>query len=297
MHVNVLAYERGRYGWYALGLLLASTVVYMSQDAARPPSGGTWQGYVLGTVGALLIVWLNWLGIRKRRYGSASRLQGWVSAHVYLGVALLGVALLHSAGQMGWNIHTATLLLMIVVIISGMVGVAFYLAIPGSLADIRMGRSRADLLAELQRLDESCLSLAQQCSPAAALQVRSSVERTAIGGGVLAQLSGRDASSMLAADPDRLGDSAQAKLIANRDQAPILRLVGELALTAHSEAEAGALSKLVGLIARRQEVLRRIRRDIQRQSLLAIWLFMHVPVAVALIVALIVHIVVVLFYW
>ena len=37
---------------------------------SQPPNGGTWQGYVLGTIGALLIVWLTLLGVRKRRYSS-----------------------------------------------------------------------------------------------------------------------------------------------------------------------------------------------------------------------------------
>ena len=37
--------------------------------APEPPNGGTWLGYTLGTIGALLIVWLMLFGIRKRRYG------------------------------------------------------------------------------------------------------------------------------------------------------------------------------------------------------------------------------------
>ena len=38
----------------------------------------------------LLILWLLWYGVRKRRYASTSgTVQGWLSAHVYLGTALV----------------------------------------------------------------------------------------------------------------------------------------------------------------------------------------------------------------
>ena len=71
----------------------------------------------LGAVGALLIVWLTWLGVRKRSYSSTlGSVQGWTSAHVYLGTACLIIASLHSALQFGWNVHTLSYILMCVVI-------------------------------------------------------------------------------------------------------------------------------------------------------------------------------------
>src|SRR5690606_26863040 len=100
IHRNVLLYARGRYLWWSLALTLACVVLYFTQGDAQPPNGGTWQGYVLGTLGALLIVWLLALGIRKRRYSSTlGTVQGWTSAHVYLGSALLVIGTLHSGLQ------------------------------------------------------------------------------------------------------------------------------------------------------------------------------------------------------
>lgn len=88
MYVNILRFRDGRYAWYAIGLLTASLILYITQESSKPPSGSTWQGYVLGTIGALLIVWLILLGVRKRRYGGSGDVQTWVSAHIDLEIVV-----------------------------------------------------------------------------------------------------------------------------------------------------------------------------------------------------------------
>ena len=95
IHHDILHYRGGTYLWVAIVLVGVSIVLYLTQASADPPNGGTWQGYVLGSVGALLIVWLALLGIRKRGYRSSlGSVRGWTSAHVYLGSAVLIVAAL-----------------------------------------------------------------------------------------------------------------------------------------------------------------------------------------------------------
>ena len=51
------------------------------------------------------------------------------------------------------------------------------------------------------------------------------------------------------------------------------------------------------LLCRRQAVLRRIRRDIRLHGWLKIWLYFHVPVTIALLVALVLHILSTFVYW
>jgi len=53
----------------------------------------------------------------------------------------------------------------------------------------------------------------------------------------------------------------------------------------------------MSLTARRQDLLRRVRRDVQMQGLLQAWLYVHVPLSIAVLLALIIHIVVVFWYW
>jgi hypothetical protein len=297
MAENILTYARTRYFWYALGLTGLSLIIFLSQSPTKPPSGNTWQGYTLGGVATALIIWLTLLGVRRRRYGGANRVEAWVSAHVYLGIAVFFIALLHAAFQVGWNVHTATFVLMIIVIVSGILGTSFYLLVPRQLAAMRQGASMQTLADEVSALNDACLDRAASCAPATALAVRSSIERTVIGGGVMDQLLARDRSTYLGVPPGSEGDAGAARQIPNADQQPMLQLVARLAPNAIRVDEAAALQDLVSLIARRQAVLRRMRGSIRLQGLLQAWLLVHVPVSIALLFALAAHILVVFLYW
>ena len=290
IHQGILRYGGARYLWWALALIVASSMLYLTQRAGTQPSGSTWQGYVLGTIGALIIVWLAFLGVRKRRYASTiGTVQGWTSAHVYLGMALLVVATLHSAAQVGWNVHTLSYVLMWIVVLSGMVGIQGYLVIPRLLARNREAGARAEMFAELVELDRQVRSLTARCTPAIAAAITSGVERTVIGGGVIAQLFGRDHSVFVSAE--------KGALASNADQQPLVDLIAHRIPRVEKTAEAATLHEAVVILCRRQAVLRRIRRDIKLQGWLTVWLHVHVPLTIALLVALVVHIVTTFVYW
>jgi hypothetical protein len=293
IHQSALKYRNARYLWWALGLMLASIALYVTQGGFRAASGGTWQGYTLGTVGALLIGWLSLLGVRKRAYKSASgSVAGWTSAHIYLGATLILVATLHCAGQFGWNVHTLAYVLMIIVIFSGFVGVYTYINLPTQLAaNSSGGGGRAELFAELYDLNKRLLTLAQRADLSIQTAVTSSIERTVIGGGVTAQLFGVDNSRFVR----QSGGAAQ--LVANADQQAAIDFVGERLPRADRASEVPQLQQLVNNMSRRQSVLRRIRRDIRLSGWLQFWLYIHVPVTIALLVALVLHIIVTFMYW
>jgi hypothetical protein len=294
IHENILKYRSARYLWWSVATAAASIALYVSQDANEPRNGGTWQGYALGTVGAVLILWLSVLGIRKRRYRSGiGSVQGWTSAHVYLGTILLLVATLHCAGQFGWNVHTLTYALMCLVIGSGFFGVYAYLVHPRLLSDVRSGGSRAALFGELFELDKRGRELARQCDPEIQTAVISSIARTTLGGGVAAQLLERDASRFVA--PGAADSNATSK--PNRDQQPVIDAVAERVPRANKRAEAANLQALLSVLSRRQAILRRLRRDVRLQGWLRIWLYVHVPISIGLLAALTAHIVSAFVYW
>jgi hypothetical protein len=294
IHEGLLRYRGARYMWWAAVLIVFSALLYSSQRGNHPPSGGTWQGYTLGTIGALLIVWLTMLGIRKRSYASSmGSVQGWTSAHVYLGLALLIVATLHSAARFGWNLHTLAYVLMCAVIGSGIFGIWAYLNSPRQLAANSGGRPRSDLFAELYQLDTRARDAARRCDPVISIAVRSSIERTTIGGGASMQLFGIDRSWFLRQE----SSGSPSALVRNIDQRAVIEHVADRISRTDKRGEPENLQEVVAVLCRRQAVLRRIRRDIRLQGWLRLWLYVHVPLTFALLVALIAHILTTFMYW
>ena len=148
-HQSLLEYANFRYFKVAVVVVALAIGAYMWDKEPGGPNGGTWVGYGLGTFGALLILWLLWFGIRKRRYSGTVPLIGWLSAHVYLGVTLIVVATLHAAFQVGLNVHTLAYLLMLFVIFSGFYGVYVYLQVPRQLTDNLGDETRSSLLLKI----------------------------------------------------------------------------------------------------------------------------------------------------
>ncbi|MEQ8517341.1 MAG: hypothetical protein RIC38_17215 [Chromatocurvus sp.] len=287
---SIVSYARYRYLWLALILVAASVALYFSQaaDGAQPRNGGTWQGYTLGTVGALLIVWLSLLGVRKRSYRSAmGRVQGWTSAHVYLGLALLVIATLHCALQFGLNVHTLAYILMCLVVLSGIYGLYAYLALPGSMAANNAGRDIAASSRELEDIDRQISRAAVRGDGDLRAVVDSALELTRLGGSAWSVLAGGDRSRV------RLGGSA----VDNRDQGAVIAHLAARVPQASRRREAELLNELLDMFGRRQVLLRRLRRDARLRGLVQVWLFFHIPLTVALLFALVVHILSVFIYW
>src|ERR1700722_694845 len=61
-----LSYRQLRYLWIGFALVACAAAIFVTQSASTVARGDTWQGYTLGTIAALLMVWLALLGIRKR---------------------------------------------------------------------------------------------------------------------------------------------------------------------------------------------------------------------------------------
>jgi len=76
-----LTYAKGRYLKLTLWLVALTLLVYIFHQPGQPANGGTWYGYTLGTISAVLILWLMYFGRRKRDYHSTlGTVKGWLSA-------------------------------------------------------------------------------------------------------------------------------------------------------------------------------------------------------------------------
>ncbi len=276
IHEGFLWHRGGRWAKVAGGVSLFVIAVYALHDPQPRPNGGSWYGYILGTAGVVLILWLTALGVRKRAMTRGRwSLKSWTSAHGWLGLCLIVIGTLHTGFQFGWNVHTLAYVLMMVVIISGMLGVLGYATLPRALSDNRGETTEPQMLEALRSIDRQLHEAAQPLGQHHADLVRQSLEQDPFGGGLLARLSGRY--------PRCATTAAQAAI---RVETGTRAAIGD-----------DPLERIDALLERKEAVLARVRRHLRIKALLEIWLYVHVPVTFALIAALTAHVISVFFYW
>jgi hypothetical protein len=283
-HESFLRYARFR--WLKIALITSATAAAaFILLGARPNydlshNGCTWFGYLTGTIGVLLMLWLTALGIRKRAITRGSwSLKAWVSAHVYLGLSLVVIVTLHTGFQFGWNVHTLAYLLMLGVIVSGVFGVFAYAWLPRWLSDNRAQTTQEQMIETLRALDARLHEAALPLDPAYAGIIRLSLQNTVIDGGFLQRLTGY------------YGNCGTLRALAKLE-----RMRRPNAVPADSD-QSTSLEHIVSLLGQKREALAQMRRHIRFRSLLELWLFVHVPLTFAMLAAVTAHIVSVFFYW
>jgi hypothetical protein len=283
-HQSVLEFRHGRYLKLALVLCLSAIAAYAWHEPPAvylKPYGGTWLGYTLGTIGAVLILWLMLLGVRKRRYRSnLGTLQGWTSAHVYLGTTLIVIATLHCAFEFGWNIHTLAYVLMLAVIASGFFGLYAYLRYPAFVTENLAGETLETMVLKIADLDRKCrrlaLDLPDEVNAIIMKASRTTAREALAGGSFRHQLAGTAVQC-----PTR--DACEALMHhATKQRTP---------------QQAKVLEQLITEMTRKSSLTDRVRRDLRARALLVIWMYFHVPLSFALLAALIAHVVSVFYFW
>ncbi|MEM8841484.1 MAG: hypothetical protein AAGD47_06880 [Pseudomonadota bacterium] len=269
-------------------LTLAAVAAFLFYAPGGQRNGSTVVGYTLGVVSALIVLWLAWLGVMKRRFASSSiRRRNKVSAHVWLGLSLVMLAALHSGFHFDYTIHTLTYVLLVIVVLSGVFGIYAYVGTPRRMnanVSAAIVEKRHPDLSDPEQLEmdltdiDGRLERSLQFLPDSFRDpVRLSLERTRIGGGLFSILSG-----------------SSAGCATRRALKQVQKLQGE---ASGGDDIAARIDALVTDLARKAEIAACLRRDIRYRAWLKLWLWIHIPVTVALIVTLISHIVLVFFYW
>lgn len=282
-HESILEYRRGRYFKLAVALCALACGAYLVQTLAPSgprPYGGTWLGYTLGCVAAALVLWLLALGVRRRAYHSRlGTVQGWTSAHVYLGVAVIVIATLHTGFEFGWNVHTLAYVLLLLTVASGAWGTIAYLRLPERITRNLAGEPLEALLLRVADLDRQCRRLALDLPDEVATRIARATRST------LRELSA--------------GRSLRQQLRAERVRCPTRAACDELRrIGAHLGGEdAVRLDRLLRGLMQKSVLLERVRRHMRMTALLQVWQFVHVPLAFALLGALIAHVLAVFYFW
>ncbi len=301
MHQSILSYRNSKYLAWSTSMCLVAIIAYWLHDPMSPPSGGTWLGYTLGGVGAFLILWLMWFGIRKRRYRSRmGSVQGWLSAHIYLGLGLITVVTLHTGFQFGWNIHTLAYVLMLLVILSGLLGVFCYLHFPKVLTEESADATTEALIRQIRDIDRQALALAAEIDPETHDKVIRSIRKSQIGGNAWQLLIARDKTPPL----EELAPTADRTKFKKKEKAYQPEVTSSTMMFMASNIASGGVDKSASvrklsdlLIGQKGVLMRKLRRELQVKAFIDGWLYLHVPLSFALLAALIAHVVSVFFYW
>ena len=134
------------WAWAAFVGTLASVVLYAWQVGATGPwpTGSTPVGFGLGVVAGALMLFEWFFGVRKkwfRTWRIFGRAKVWTVAHIWLGILLIPVAILHSGFYLGGTLSAALMVLFLLVSASGLLGIALQQTMPTRLLERAPGET------------------------------------------------------------------------------------------------------------------------------------------------------------
>lgn len=275
MGTSFLTYGSGRWFWISFASAVGLVLHYVNYRSRTVAYGGSIEGLLYGVVGTALIGVLMYLGIRRRSYSShTGTLQGWLSAHVYLGLLTLLVIPLHAGFRFGWDVHTLAFVLLAIVVLSGVGGVLLYRILPSRLTKFE-ARQQADKIdPQLARLLADMHALVKDKSNALVdiyrAELAASQQRMPSGWSLLRGQT-RDILAERSADL-----AAKAAVVPLEEQA--------------------TFQVLSQLLLKKAQLELNLLQQMQLRNALKAWLYVHVPVSIAMVCAVVVHLIVVFWY-
>lgn len=255
-------------------LLFAVVFSYVWYSRREFPHGGSVWGLAYGIGGFLLILLLAFFGIRKRWYRSTfGTLEQWLQSHIYLGVLVLVILLCHTGGRFNDKMAVLTLLLVVIVVGSGVLGAVLYVTVPRMLTEVESNLTVEELS---EQLNQSAKQMSRIASTRSAPFQR--IYDELIREGMPGWLAGWRL----------LFSKIRKQQGAGGDWAALLRLV--------PKAEQEELRQMLVVSRQRKELLLRLIYQQRYKNILEVWLYVHIPFTIALLVFAVAHVVAVFYY-
>jgi hypothetical protein len=307
---------------FAAAATVAASVWFFTAGLAAPhwPSGSSWPGFTFGVLGGALILFEMLLWWRKRvRTWRIGRAQVWMRAHIWLGLLTVPLLVYHTGFRLGGPLSTVLMVLFLVVIVSGIWGLILQNMLPYRMLDEVPAEtiySQIDYVVNQMGKEAERLVLAT-CGPEegngetefespaakreAATYLTVGAVRSAgrVQGKVLETLV--PATAVAEAEPLRAffhgqiapylrrGAASRSPLhYANKSATLFQDLRTKLPRSAHE-----AVGALENLCDQRRQLEKQARMHFWLHS----WLWLHLPLSVALVALMFVHVFVAMKYW
>ena len=258
--------------WTLIGLALTAAIAvsYVVHQRATPYThGGSRAGLLYGALALALIAILLFYGVRKRRYRSTfGKMEEWLQSHIWLGIVAFVAVLAHTGFRFEDKVAVALFVVVSAVVVSGIFGAILYKTVPRILTDIETDLSAEQISDQLNQIARSMARIASGKS--------ATFQR--IHEGLVREVTPRPlaAWTLVLAGPGRRGS--------REVQGEWTRMVG---LVNASEQE--DLRQLLVTSRQQRELHDRLLRQQRYRNLLEFWLWIHVPLSIAMIVLILAH--------
>jgi hypothetical protein len=255
-------------------LLIVSAASFWWYVQREVPHGGSRMGLIYGVAGFFLCFLLAFFGIRKRWYRSRfGTVEQWMQSHIYLGLLVMIILVFHAGGRFHDRVAVATLILVAVVVASGVAGAILYVTIPRLLTEVESNLSVEEMSEELNQLAKQMARIASGRS--------STFQR------IYSQLIREGEPGWLAGWRLLFARMRRSKAPAG-DWTNLLRLV--------QKEEQEELQQMLVASRKRKELLIRLIDQQRYKNVLELWLYIHIPFTVLLLLFAILHVVAVFYY-
>jgi hypothetical protein len=275
---------RWRRFWVGVGAVL--TAVYVAAALRGGfQHGGSPAGIAYGITGTLAILVLLGFGVRKRWYRSTwGTLDGWLQSHIYLGLLSALVIFFHSGFRFHDRVAVAAFVTLGVVVASGFVGASLYTSVPRRLSEVESDLTPAELSAQIQQLADGMARVAGSRSHPFQEVCRGLLAESLPGrlAGWRLMLTARGAGAKRATSGGAGGGGGPAPWAVHLTRVP--------------PAEQEDLRQLLVLSRQRSELLERLIAQQRYRNLLGAWLYLHVPLSIALLALVAAHLAAVFYY-
>ncbi len=281
--------------WIVLTVLATAvaTTLYVvyARNAPAGPQGGSWPGLAFGVVGSALMVFAGLLAGRKKvprwRLGTA---RFWLKAHLWLGLLSVPMILFHAGFQIGGLLEQILLIVFATVILSGLVGVAFQQYLP------RHIKETSPQEAMFEQIPHVCQALRERADARVAA-VRGTLfaidENEPTTGpaqpGTEAEFEPLRAFYVDVVRPYLTDHGPTDSPLANPSRAESLFSQARQSLSGDDQ---GVLNQLAAICDER----RTLARQAHLHRWLHLWLFVHIPLSLSLLVLGVVHAVMSVYY-